>query len=75
MTKQYIVGNACAPEAGQTTFTSKDLQDILIDYILLNNDPLSQLTPTPDFTHYYKEGKISMSSVTWALGDKLIVVY
>lgn len=75
MTKQYVVGNAGCPIPDQTTFVSDDLKDVLVDYIILNNNNLNQLTPNPDFTHSYVEGKITMSTITFALLDKLIVVY
>jgi hypothetical protein len=75
MTKQYVVGNAGAPIAESKSFESEDLVDILIDYIVLNNENYNQLSPSPDFTHSYKEGKICMTTLTFALGDKLIIVY
>jgi hypothetical protein len=75
MTKQYVVGNADAPSADSKVFESDDLKDILVDYIILNNENLNQLTPNADFTHHYKEGKICMTTLTFALGDKLIIVY
>jgi len=74
MTKQYVVGNADAPIAESKEFKSSDLVDVIIDYIIINNENFNQLSPAPDFTHNYKEGKICMATMTFALGDKLIVV-
>ena len=74
-TKQFVVGNADAPIAGQTTFSADFLKDCQVCFMIVNNNMENQLEPSPDFTHSYIEGKISRGGNVWNLGDKVIIVY
>lgn len=74
-TKQFVVGNADAPTAGQTTFSAEFLKDCQIHFMIVNNNVENQLGTTPDFTHSYVEGIVSRGGNVWNLGDKVIIIY
>jgi hypothetical protein len=74
-TKQYLVGGIGGPIAGSGVFQSEDLQDILIDYIIIDGIPESGLQPTPQYVHSYLEGILDRSPILWVPGQKLTVNY
>jgi len=72
-TKQFTVGSSnCSPVAGQTRFIADFLESCFVNFILIDNIPINQLEPNPQFRHSYVERFVDISHLTFVTGGKII---
>ncbi len=72
-TRQFIVnGTSDSPQAGTSTFTSPFLGQCFVNYIIIDNQIINQLSPSAQFNHLYLQNMVDISPLTWVMGSHVI---
>ncbi len=73
MTRQFTVGsNDKSPVNGQTKFTADFLGSCFVNFIMIDNVPMNQLSPNPQFVHSYVENFVDIAPLVFNTGSKIV---
>jgi len=73
---QLVVGNANAPQDGESEFSSEVLRNAVLHFVIVDNNLMNGLFPQPDYLFDSINGKVTRGNENkFKLGEKCIFVY